>query len=56
MITREVDEKERYERRRRLPSFTFHLRWLLLADKTTHANKEEGYRYEVTAREVLSTI
>ena len=32
------------------------MRSVLLADKTPHTNKEEVYRYKVTARDVLSTI
>ena len=32
------------------------MRSVLSADKTPHTNKEEVYRYEVTARDVLSTI
>ena len=32
------------------------MRSFLLADKTLHTNKEEVYRYKVTARDVLSTI
>ena len=31
-------------------------RSVLSADKTQHTNKEEVYRYKVTARGVLSTI
>ena len=32
------------------------MRSILSADKTPHTNKEEVYRYKVTARDVLSTI
>ena len=32
------------------------MRSVLSADKTPHTNKEEVYRYKVTARDVLSTI
>ena len=32
------------------------MRSVLSADKTPHTNKEEVCRYEVTARDVLSTI
>ena len=32
------------------------MRSVLLADKTPHTNKEEVYRYKVTACDVLSTI
>ena len=32
------------------------IRSVLPVDKTPHSNKEEVYRYKVTARDVLSTI
>ena len=32
------------------------MRSVLSADKTAHTNKEEVYRYKVTACDVLSTI
>ena len=32
------------------------MRSVLSADKTPYTNKEEVYRYKVTARDVLSTI
>ena len=32
------------------------MRGVLSADKTTHTNKEDVFRYKVTARDVLSTI
>ena len=32
------------------------MRSVLSADKTPHTNKEEVYRYKVTARDVLLTI
>ena len=32
------------------------MRSVLSVDKTPHTNKEEVYRYKVTARDVLSTI